>query len=138
MKLKGLSLGQIRDSFAYHSIEKLMWSTKQPCSSNWGKLWLSRRKKVLFFCQLLQEGKGHAFILHLEDKLCHNFRKARFVNGWQQQFLAGNFFGPRAGPQVSPHHVPITHPHLLCRGTPGLPCPPAFSFCRNVGHADSL
>lgn len=91
MKLKGLSLGQIRDSFAYRSIEELMWSTKQPCFSSWGKLWLSQRKKVLFFHQPFKEGKGHAFIFHLENTSCHNLKKPRVVNGWQQQFLAGNF-----------------------------------------------
>lgn len=46
---------------------------------------------MLFFHELFREGKGHAFIFHLEDTSCHNLKKARVVNGRQQQFLAGNF-----------------------------------------------
>lgn len=42
------------------------------------------------------------------------------------------------GPQVPMHHVPITHPCLLCGETPGLPCPPTFSLCGYMGHSDSL
>lgn len=46
---------------------------------------------MLFFYEPFQEGKGHTFIFHLEDTSCHNLKKACVVNGWQQQFLAGNF-----------------------------------------------
>lgn len=90
MKLKGLSLGQICDSFAYHSIEKLMWSTKQPCFSSWGKLGLSHRKRCFLFHKPFQERREYTFIFCLEDTSCHNIKKIRVLNGWQQ-LLAGSF-----------------------------------------------
>lgn len=86
MKLKGLSLGQICVSFAYHSIEKLMWCTKHLVSA----VGTVMEKKVLFFHKPFQERKECTFMFLLEDISFHNVKKAYVVNGWQQ-FLAENF-----------------------------------------------
>lgn len=72
MKLKGLSLGQICDSFAYHSIEKLMWCTKHLVSA----VGTVMEKKVLFFHKPFQERKECTFMFLLEDISFHNVKKS--------------------------------------------------------------
>lgn len=77
MKLKGLSLGQIHDSFAYHSIEKLMWSTKQPCFSSWGKLGLSQRKRC--FCSTSHSRRGEDPLSSFALKTHHVIMYRKYV-----------------------------------------------------------